>query len=476
MTVPESGGRRPRLLVAIASYGEKNLAFLKRIIANYRSLPMQVDVVVLSEAPKDLGAGVKVLVGLPSKNPWSLPFAHKALFAENLDRYDLFIYSEDDIEVTETNVQAFLRATPHMQPDEIVGFLRFEVDKTGTRSMPEVHGRFHWKPESVGRRGPYTVAEFTNEHAAFYLLTQDQLRQAIRSGGFLRAPYEGRHDMLCTAATDPYTSCGFRKVICVSAIGDFLVHHMPNRYVGQMGISLASFQEQIQTLEAIGSRAHPASTLCPLESKLLHGRWSKLYYEDSSEAALRAVPADAKSILSIGCGWGAMEAALQARGAAVTAVPLDSVIGAAATRRHGFEMIYGDWNGCLDKLTGRKFDVVLMMNLLHLLPEPGRALEQSSRFLGTGGILVVGGPNFDRLPTWFRRTFGINDERKLRNFDQSDINRCGPRTLRRHLRNAGLQVTAVEWLDHRLSERKLRAREMPLGSFTARDWLLKAKR
>lgn len=84
-------GRRLRLLVVIASYGRKNVPFLRQIIQKYQSMAMEVEIVVLSEAPKDLDAGVKVMVGLPTKNPWSLPFAHKKFFAENVEQYDLFI-------------------------------------------------------------------------------------------------------------------------------------------------------------------------------------------------------------------------------------------------------------------------------------------------------------------------------------------------------------------------------------------------
>ena len=89
-----------RMLVAIASYGEKNLHFLKQIIAEYRSMALQVDIVVLTNAAKNLGSGVDVRVGLPTMNPWSLPFAHKPIFLAAADRYDLFLYSEDDILIT----------------------------------------------------------------------------------------------------------------------------------------------------------------------------------------------------------------------------------------------------------------------------------------------------------------------------------------------------------------------------------------
>jgi hypothetical protein len=152
--------RRQRLLVAIASYGVKNLELLRGIIQGYRKLSLDVDIVVLSEAPKDLGPGVEVVVGLPSRNPWSLPFAHKAIFAREIDNYDLFLYSEDDIQFTERNIQAFLGATKELDTDEVAGFLLYEKDKVGMTWLTGFWENFHWEPESVRRRGGYTVAEF----------------------------------------------------------------------------------------------------------------------------------------------------------------------------------------------------------------------------------------------------------------------------------------------------------------------------
>ena len=197
--------------------------------------------------------------------------------------------------------------------------------RPGRGSWTNPGDTFHWKPESVARRGAHTFAEFTNEHAGFYMLTQSQLKRAIASGGFLRGPHRGRYDWPETAATDPYTSCGFKKVICVSELERFLVHHMPNPYVHQLDVSLDSFKEQIRTLMSIGEGLHPASTLCDVESAQMPRRWQKSYYERPSDELLNTVPSDANRILSIGSGWGATEARLLRGGVEVTAIPLDSV-------------------------------------------------------------------------------------------------------------------------------------------------------
>ena len=440
----ESDMQRRRLLVAIASYGEKNIAWLKQIIGIYRSMAMQVDVVVFSEAPKDLGQGVEVRVGLPSANPWSLPFAHKQLFAERCDQYDLFAYSEDDIEVKEARIDAFLRATAVLEPDEIAGFDLYEMGESGSKWLPGVHGHFHWKPESARKRGPFTIAEFTNEHAAFYLLTRDQLKRAIASGGFLKGPSSGRYDMLCTAATDPYTSCGFRKVMCVSELDSFLLYHLPNRYIGSQGLSLERFQEQVRALLEIAHDRHPRLELCHAESKMPGAKWSRDYYDAPSDHILRMVPKCAKSLLSIGCGCGATESALMERGLKVSALPLDSVIGASAAQR-GIEMIYATLEDVPAKLAGRTFDYVLMRDLLHLVPAPERAIRDCAGLLRPGGCVVLAGPNFDYVPVLAGRALGLGGHGHLRSFAESGVNSFGLQQLKRWLRRAGLQTEFVGW-------------------------------
>ena len=375
-----------RLLVAIASYGDRNLAFLRNSIHQYYSMPIHTDVVVLSDGPKQLDSRVKVQVGLPSSNPWSLPFAHKKLFADSLDRYDLFAYSEDDMEVTFANILGFLHLTPELRSDEIAGFLRFETDHAGRMFLPDVHASFHWKASTVAQRGSHTIAEFSNEHAAFYLLTRSQLQTAIASGGFIREPHEGRYDLLCSAATDPYTSCGFRKVICISEIRDFLIHHMPNRYVNHIGISFELLEEQLQTLFAIRDGRHPVTELCNVEPKVLQNQWSKSFYEPTRTDLVDLVPESAQSVLSIGCGCGATEEALIRLGRSVTALPLDSVIGSVAERR-GVEVIYASLDDGLQLLERRQFDVILVN---HVTPACLRSLFTLRHV--RSAIATTGGP------------------------------------------------------------------------------------
>src|SRR5437870_6734150 len=218
-----------KILVAIANYGTGNDRYLPRVLEECRRMRDDVDIVVTSNIAKDLGPDVEVVVGLPNMDPRSLAFAHKLIFAELLEFCDLFIYTEDDNPVTRRNIDAFLRVTDVLPKNELAGFLRTETDSEGKIYFPEVRNQYHWDTASVCRKGEYTFAFFTDEHAGCYALTKEQLRQAIASGGFLVPFHERKYPPLETAATDPYTQCGFRKMMCISHFDDFLVPHLSNK-------------------------------------------------------------------------------------------------------------------------------------------------------------------------------------------------------------------------------------------------------
>jgi 2-polyprenyl-3-methyl-5-hydroxy-6-metoxy-1,4-benzoquinol methylase len=394
-----------RVLVALASYGTSNDRYLERVVQTYRSMPFDVDIVVVSNIQKNVGPGVECLVGLPDKNPWSLPFAHKKLFVERAHRYDLFVYSEDDILITEKNLEALLHTTAVLNEDEIAGFLRNEKGAGGAVNYPDVHGCFHWDPTSVRTRGQYVLAKFTNEHAAGYALTQAQLIKAIGSGGFDVPPHEGRYDLLCAAATDPYTQCGFTKLIPISHLDAFTVHHLSNKYVGQVGVSAPELNIQVTALLRLARDGAAAAPLLTAETKLWRGMYCKEYYEGVCDEVVAMIPPSARSVLSIGCGWGATEALLVRRGLQAAALPLDAVIGSSAAAR-GIEIIRGDFRAARAALGRRRFDCVMYLNVLHLVPDPAEVLSLFKDVSAAGTPIIIQSPNMRCIPAIWKHARG----------------------------------------------------------------------
>ena len=434
-----------KILTAIASWGTKNDPYLARLIQEYGSMSFDVDVVVLSNVPKPVGPGAEVfLVDLNGKNPASLPFAHKNIFAEHVNDYDLFIYSEDDILITESNIRAYLKACAVLEANEIPGFFRFERGTDGRINYPDVHGAFHWDCESVRRRKDHVFASFTNEHSACYVLTRGQLERVIASGGFLVEPHCGKHDLICSAATDPYTQCGLEKVIGISPLQDFLVHHLPNTYIGSvLGVDERELCSQIQCVMQFLQNGHPPIPLFPVESKLKSRRFSKDCYERAQRKIIDVIPHGTRTLLSVGCGWGATEASLVAQGMRVVAVPADPVF-ASSARAKGVEIVEGDVATARKKLEGEQFDCLLVLDVLHLIQDPSAAMSAFGPLLRVGATAIVRVPAVRRLTTAYRVIRGDQRFRELGSYEKTGIHFNSRSIVRGWLKKAGLRVESVE--------------------------------
>lgn len=433
-----------KVLVCIANHGTRNDEHLHRLLREYAGMPFDVRVVVLSNIAKGLPAGVELRVGLPTKNPWSLPFAHRPVFLERQNDHDLFIYSEDDTLITEGHIKAFLEATRALGQDEIAGFIRSEVGSDGTLYYSTIHQHHHWDARSVVVRKGDTYAQLTNEHGACYMLTRQQLRRAIASGGFAVAPHEdNKYDMLVSAATDPYTQCGYRKLLCVTRLDQFTCQHLTNKYVGRTGVEKSVVNMQIEALVSIARGDLNAMDSFQVETKVPRSRWSKSYYEPRDEVLLSLIPRDARRVLSVGCGWGQTEEALMRRGVHVVAVPLDVVIGAVASRR-GVEVIPPSGEGGSALQDGKPFDAILLSSLLHLLPDPVMTLKRYGQFLSPGGVVVASYPNLAHLAVQIKRLVCHPEMDGLGDFRRSGMHLTSQQTVKRWLKAAGFALRHAE--------------------------------
>lgn len=434
-----------RILVAIANYGWKNVGYARRVIDEYRALPFDTRIFVLSESEKDYGEDITVLVGLPSTDPWSLPFAHKSLFAKHWDEYDLFIYSEDDVLIRRENILAFLEATECLDKTLLPGFLRYEVDNLGGKSYPDVHGPFRWIPETLGCSGVYRWAKFSNDHSACYILTRAQLRAAIDSGGFLVPPHEGRYDLICTAGNDPYTQCGFSRVICFSHLRDFEVHHLSNAYVNRVGLEESGLWQQLEALEEIEEKHRAGKQLFPTEKPLDTMAWDRDYYEPCRFDLLERIPSGAHSVLSIGSGWGATERQLTEQGKQVTVIPLDRVI-ARLVQRSGMDILAPDFDEAFESLGNRKFHAIILPEILQHLSDPMAILCKVRRFLDSGGILVGSVPNISLGRRVAGRALGKEYLAQLKgSFAESGVQLTDSKSLRRWFAGSRLNILEMHY-------------------------------
>ncbi|MEW6681752.1 MAG: class I SAM-dependent methyltransferase [Nitrospirota bacterium] len=382
-------------LVAIANFGSKNAKYLERLLDEYRSMKRyEVSIAVLSNVPKELGSDVEVIVGLPAKDPWSLPFGHKTLFAKRIEEYDFFIYTEDDTLITERNIDAFIQVTRVLPDRYISGFIRYEISPEGKKFFTTFHDHFHWDPNSIVKIGEYIFAHYTNDHSACFILTRGQLRKAIESGGFLLPPRKGRYDMLVTAATDPYTQCGMKKLVCISHLNDFCLPHLPNAYIGRIGLEAKWADREIEALKVLSGTPTIRGPLFDTSTLLDDARWDKKYHEPRRDDILSLIPKGANRVLSVGCGCGSTEADLVMQGVEVIGIPLDCVIAVSAAAK-GIKTVNPSFEAAREALRGMHYDCIVFQDVLQHVADPIATLRDFRPFLSENGSMIISVPNFN---------------------------------------------------------------------------------
>lgn len=373
-----------RVLVGIPNFGTKNRVFLDRMIEEFRSMSHDVHVVINTEEPRDFGPDVENIVGLPTENPRSLPYAHRQLFVDRRDAYDLFIFAEDDTLIEERHIDGFVESTEKLPDDLIAGFLRFENYNNERRAVSTVNWSYRWDPDSFCVHGGDRFATFTNLHGACYMLTREQLDRCVASGGYLIEPHVGRYSMMVNGGVDPYTRCGMTKVVNLDRVDDAMLHHIPELYLGRLGEREERFDAGLAALQ---SGLDQTSTLDP-STRLPTFRWDLDLRMRLPGPAIDLVDGLHRTVLTIGGGGGRAEAQMVERGATVTSVPVDVALGAQLAF-DGVEVTPPGLDIGLDSLGDRTFDLVAFVDSLAFVDDPVHALRRVRAMLNPNGRVVI---------------------------------------------------------------------------------------
>jgi GT2 family glycosyltransferase/2-polyprenyl-3-methyl-5-hydroxy-6-metoxy-1,4-benzoquinol methylase len=151
---------------------------------------------------------------------------------------------------------------------------------------------------------------------------------------------------------------------------------------------------------------------------------------DSSQTQLVLLTSENRQVLDVGCATGSVAQALTERGCRVVGIEIDP-IAAKQAERFCDEVIVGDVEALdlADSLGTRRFDVILLGDVLEHLRDPGRVLRALAGFLAPGGYVVASIPNITHasirlalLTGRFRYTDeGILDRTHLRFFDRAGV-------------------------------------------------------
>jgi 2-polyprenyl-3-methyl-5-hydroxy-6-metoxy-1,4-benzoquinol methylase len=156
---------------------------------------------------------------------------------------------------------------------------------------------------------------------------------------------------------------------------------------------------------------------------------------------LRGRPVAGTTVLDIGCGWGLTLKYLKARGAQCSGFdPAPEAVD--FVRSCGIECVQGGMDR-MDVFGERRFDVVMLMNVLEHLADPVQVLQQiKSRLLAPGGMLVIEVPNeFNAFQLAAQEVYGLDQWWVA---PPAHLNYFNPETLRRVIEGCAMQVAHQE--------------------------------
>jgi hypothetical protein len=248
-----------KVLAVLVNYGNEQLSYLEEVVKELKGFEKyRVTIIVNSNIPIDIQGIDKVNVY--TLNDYQLlPLTCRKIIWENKDKFDLFLYGENDHLFVENHLDKHVLYTQILPKNRIPGLIQIEKDGDDIY-YPGYHSgkdyAFEWDFKSLETFQGKKFAHFSNLHQATFILTKDQLLQVGKKINFIELvdesekPYklfinkiykklfkiklfkkEISYSVKCKVNTDIYKFGGIKKVICISDFNDNLIHHLPNLYI-----------------------------------------------------------------------------------------------------------------------------------------------------------------------------------------------------------------------------------------------------
>lgn len=222
-----------RLLVSIANYyGAQRDSFLKRSIKEYRKLDFDTDIVVYSDGIRKL-QGARVIKGRYTGTDFTWCGRQEMIALAMANEYDLFIHTDDDVLIRQETVLAFLEETRRLPELFIPSFV---IAESYQKQWYALNHHREW-PTADACYSIHNECYYVprNRHWAGMMATSQQLRKAIRTGGFCVEPtekpeYGMRRQEYAMCNIYFRKQCGMLPVIPLGDLNTFKAEHLDRKY------------------------------------------------------------------------------------------------------------------------------------------------------------------------------------------------------------------------------------------------------
>lgn len=211
-----------KIKICISNFGHHQLWCLDKLVSEYNNF---------KNYTKDITVYTNVEV--PYKHKlydsnigMNLPFTCREDLANSVDDFDLFLYSENDILISEDNILAWEEAKEKFETPLTCGFYRYELldNQKVFVDINKCLGTY------IKKKEPGVFA--SNLHQGCFLLNKEELKYCIYSGEFVHGTGRGPYETLEQGASDPYNKCGLKKLYPndINLIKRLGIIHLPSKY------------------------------------------------------------------------------------------------------------------------------------------------------------------------------------------------------------------------------------------------------
>ena len=233
---------------------EKNkIEYLKKIINNYKKFNHKVDIFIHTNSKinlrkKILDKSIKILEHLLKKeNPRFLTWKCRKLITKQINKYDAYIYSEDDINFSKKNFLYWLKYKDLcLKSNYNLGFFRFEIRKADSKEyLSDIITSLNKFTKINNQK--YIVND-VNPNCSFWIMDNRELKEFIKTK-FWKFQWNGKnykafYDIEIMSAIGWHGKNMNRyKATIVPLINNFphknsFVHHLPNNYANKVGYKM----------------------------------------------------------------------------------------------------------------------------------------------------------------------------------------------------------------------------------------------
>jgi len=187
-----------------------------------------------------------------------LTWQYRDLFIKEKNNYNLFIYNENDMLITQRHIDTLLDITPNLPKRSAVGFLRYE-EYEGKKYLIDFSFGPKEKIQLVKEVGDDVLVSPVNTNQSCHILTKEQLnlliddnlytptndnpRKYFKDGSshpnttewwnknFFQGDKRGYIRCKTSSASEPYSIGRLLRYISINNYDNLLIHHLSNDYV-----------------------------------------------------------------------------------------------------------------------------------------------------------------------------------------------------------------------------------------------------